>query len=101
MGQVVPFPSRRRAAEIRRQRPPETVFEAGGWRILEVPAAGQFNAPTVSGNTLTLSWVGEGELEFSYYANGPWFQAVNQANPQNVDLSTSPSAQTFYRIRSY
>src|SRR3954453_18040255 len=44
MGQVVPFPSRRRAAEIRRQRPPETVFEAGGWRILEVPAAGQFLA---------------------------------------------------------
>ena len=44
MGQVVPFPSRRRAAEIRQQRPPETVFEAGGWRILEVPAAGQFLA---------------------------------------------------------
>ena len=44
MGQVVAFPSLRRAAEIRQQRPPETVFEAGGWRILEVPAAGQFLA---------------------------------------------------------
>lgn len=44
MGQVVAFPSLRRAAEIRQQRPPETVYEAGGWRILEVPAAGQFLA---------------------------------------------------------
>jgi hypothetical protein len=44
MGQVVPFPLQRRAAEIRRQRPPDTVFEAGGWRILEVPTAGQFLA---------------------------------------------------------
>jgi hypothetical protein len=44
MGQVVPFPSRRRAAEMRQQRPLETVFEARGWRILEVPAAGQFLA---------------------------------------------------------
>jgi hypothetical protein len=44
MGQVVPFPSLRRAAEIRQQRPPETVFEERGWRILEVPAAGRFLA---------------------------------------------------------
>lgn len=44
MGQIVPFPSSRRAAEIRQQRPSETVYEAGGWRILEVPAAGQFLA---------------------------------------------------------
>lgn len=45
MGEILPFPSRRKAAAgARRVRPPETVFENRGWRILEVPRIGRFLA---------------------------------------------------------
>lgn len=48
MGELIPFPSLRpeqprQAAEASRQ-PPETVFQHGGWRILELPSAGKFLA---------------------------------------------------------
>jgi hypothetical protein len=44
MGEVVSFPlSGRRGASANR-RPPATVFEGRGWRILEFPEAGQFLA---------------------------------------------------------
>jgi hypothetical protein len=48
MGQIVPFPSRRPDSREKpgaaRPRPAETVFHDGGWRILELPSAGQFLA---------------------------------------------------------
>jgi len=43
MGEIVPFPSHRRAAPPR-SRPPEIVFENRGWRILALPGAGRFLA---------------------------------------------------------
>ena len=56
-----------------------------------------------SGANVTISWTGEGELEFSYYVNGPWFQAPSQNNPQTASTAApAPGAgQTFYRVRSY
>ncbi|MBV8937861.1 MAG: hypothetical protein JO096_10440 [Alphaproteobacteria bacterium] len=48
MGEVISFPSRspsRAAAGIAfRRRPPETVFQNNGWRILELPSSGQYVA---------------------------------------------------------
>ena len=45
MGEVVSFPARRQPAGGEpQQRPPETVFEGAGWRILEFPDAGHFLA---------------------------------------------------------
>jgi hypothetical protein len=44
MGEVIPFPVRRRAAAASRQAPPETVFEDRGWRILALAGAGRFVA---------------------------------------------------------
>ena len=44
MGEVVSFPSARRETPSERQRPPATVFEGRGWRILEFPNAGQYLA---------------------------------------------------------
>jgi hypothetical protein len=48
MGEVIPFPSSGRAGAARiaaaRQRPPQTVFQDRGWRILQFPSAGRFLA---------------------------------------------------------
>jgi hypothetical protein len=48
MGEVIPFPSRHpsRSAETTaaQRRPPATVFDDRGWRILEMPSTGQFLA---------------------------------------------------------
>jgi hypothetical protein len=72
------------------------------WIQRTVPAAAHLNQPVVSGSNMTMSWTGKGELEFSYYVTGPWFQAVSQANPQTVPLNNGlPVGQTFYRVRTY
>jgi hypothetical protein len=46
MGEIIPFPSRRRGIGdgVSRLRPPETVFENRGWHILALPNAGRFLA---------------------------------------------------------
>jgi hypothetical protein len=48
MGEIIPFPSIRSAGSAQiaavHQRPPATVFDDRGWRILELPTAGQFLA---------------------------------------------------------
>ena len=44
MGEVVAFPSKGRREAAKPQRPAATVFEDRGWRILELPTAGQFLA---------------------------------------------------------
>jgi hypothetical protein len=43
MGEVIPFPSRRRAGASL-SRPPEMVFENRGWHILAMPQTGRFLA---------------------------------------------------------
>jgi hypothetical protein len=47
MGDIIPFPSQsldRSRQRTARHRPPETVFHDRGWRILQLPSAGQFLA---------------------------------------------------------
>jgi hypothetical protein len=48
VGEIIPFPSRHadssEARAAAQRRPPETVFHDRGWRILEMPSAGQFLA---------------------------------------------------------
>jgi len=44
MGEVVPFPAAAHHTPAELARSPATVFEERGWRILEVPRAGQFVA---------------------------------------------------------
>jgi hypothetical protein len=54
------------------------------------------NPPTVSGGNVTISWTGAGTLEEATAVTGPWSNAANQSNPQNVP-ATGPGK--FYRIR--
>jgi hypothetical protein len=50
MGEIIPFPSfrpdasRSRVTAAAQRRPPETIFQDRGWRILELPSAGKFLA---------------------------------------------------------
>lgn len=72
------------------------------WIQRNFPSGAHFNPPVNGGGNVTLSWTGEGELEFAYSINGPWWMAVNQNNPQTVPANNGlPVGQTFYRIRSY
>ncbi|MBL9175668.1 MAG: hypothetical protein JNL10_19150, partial [Verrucomicrobiales bacterium] len=54
-----------------------------------------FNPPTVSGDTVTLSWTGTGVLEEVSALGGNWNPSANQGNPQTV---TATGAK-FYRLR--
>jgi len=72
-----------------------------GWTQRIVPTGARLNALVVSGSSATLSWTGEGELEYTYSLNGSWNKAANQNNPQSVLLNTPGVSQTFFRIRSY
>ena len=78
---------------------PDSTVKA--WTARSFPVGARFNAPVVSGSGLTLSWTGGGELEQAYSLTGPWFQAVNQDNPQSVPLNAAGVGQTFFRIRQY
>jgi hypothetical protein len=72
------------------------------WIQRNFPSGAHFNPPVNSGGNVTLSWTGEGELEFAYSITGPWWMAVNQNNPQSVPANNGlPVGQTFYRVRSY
>ena len=83
----------------RRGTPTSTVK---AWIQRNFPGGGHFNPPVQLGSNMTLSWTGEGELEFAYSITGPWWMAVNQNNPQSVPINNGlPVGQTFYRIRSY
>ncbi len=64
--------------------------------VVAVPP--KFNAPTLTGNNLTLAWTGAGVLEQSVSPLGPWGTAPNQANPQTVAVDAAATA-TLYRIR--
>ena len=61
-----------------------------------VSAQPKFDPPVLSGNQVTLSWTGKGNLEQTDSLSPPnWGPAPSQANPQTV-----PATGTrFYRIR--
>jgi hypothetical protein len=56
----------------------------------------EFNAVTLSGGNLTLSWTGGGTLEEAPAVTGPWTTSASQANPQTVPASTGLK---FYRLK--
>lgn len=60
-----------------------------------VPTAPQFNPPSITGNSVTLSWTGTGVLEESNTPSGGWGAAPSQNNPQTV----TATGNKFYRIR--
>jgi hypothetical protein len=91
---------------------PSSSIKAWTTRTVANPAT-QINA-VLNGTMLTLSWSGEGELDYSFDLgavdnipiNGGkitqrWNKAANQNNPQTIDLTKTGVSQTFYRIRSY
>ena len=63
------------------------------FRARSAPAV--FNAPTRSGQNITLSWTGSGTLKESVSVKGPWTTSANQANPQTIP-ATGP--QKFFVI---
>jgi hypothetical protein len=56
----------------------------------------QFNAPTVSGGRISISWTGGGVLQEAGALGGVWSDSTDQSNPQLVQPS---GASKFYRIR--
>ena len=93
---------------------PSSTVKAWTSRTVANPAT-HINA-SLSGSTLTLSWTGEGELEYSYDLGAPvvpivpnnggaiisrWNKASNQSNPQTINVTAPGAGQTFYRIRSF
>jgi hypothetical protein len=91
---------------------PTSPVKAWTTRVVANPAS-RINA-ALSGTTLTLSWNGEGELEYCYdlgaVNNVPsqggkisvrWNKAANQNNPQTINVGATGTPRTFYRIRSF
>jgi len=58
------------------------------------PAQPKFNAPGLSGGSVTLSWTGAGRLEETGALPGGWTTSASQANPQTVQATGTK----FYRI---
>lgn len=54
-----------------------------------------FNPPTVSGDSVTLSWTGVGVLEETSALGGGWTPSSNQSNPQTIPAT----GIKFYRLR--
>ena len=55
-----------------------------------------FATPVLQNGSLTLSWTGNGILLEASQITGPWTNAANQDNPQNVPVN---EAAKFYRLR--
>jgi hypothetical protein len=74
------------------------------WRHRAPPAQAHFNAPIQIGNTMSLSWVGSGELEYTYRMGPqpqPWRKYHNQNNPQLVPTDRKGVPTIYFRIRSF
>jgi hypothetical protein len=70
------------------------------WIQRTVPSPAILNPPGLSGEGVTVSWVGTGELEYAYDLSGPWYKSTVQDNPQTVPPQPLVPAR-FYRVRSY
>lgn len=55
-----------------------------------------FATPVQQSGSFILSWTGNGTLLEASQIMGPWVNAANQANPQNIPLN---QAAKFYRLR--
>jgi hypothetical protein len=72
----------------------------GFYDVPTPPPSGQVVTPVLTatkgtGNTLTISWTGQGTLLESASVNGPWTAASSQANPQTI---TATGSGKFYRV---
>ncbi|MBW8865107.1 MAG: hypothetical protein JF609_09350 [Verrucomicrobia bacterium] len=59
----------------------------------------RFDAMGRSGNAVTFSWTGVGEVDQAPALTGRWITATNQGNPQTNSTSAAP--RLFYRLRQY
>jgi hypothetical protein len=55
-----------------------------------------FNAPTLTGGSVTISWTGNGTLQEATSLGGLWSDSPSQISPQTVPAT---SGNKFYRIR--
>ncbi|HOY60235.1 MAG TPA: Ig-like domain-containing protein [Verrucomicrobiota bacterium] len=58
----------------------------------------KFAPPTLSGNTVNLTWTGQGRLQEASQVNGPWSDVPG--NPQNSYSVMATAPQKFYRVVS-
>ncbi len=58
----------------------------------------KFAPPTLSGNTVNLTWTGQGRLQEASQVDGPWADVAG--NPQNSYSVTATAPQKFYRVVS-
>jgi hypothetical protein len=54
-----------------------------------------FNAPTLAGGLVTISWTGSGTLQEATSLGGSWSTSPSQINPQSVSAT---SGNKFYRV---
>lgn len=66
------------------------------FRARTAGATPSMNAPTVSGNGVTISWAGVGLLEEASSVTGVWGPSPNQNNPQTIPAA---AGLKFYRVR--
>lgn len=57
--------------------------------------APRFNAVTLQGGAMVISWTGTGTLQEADVVTGPWTNAAKQDNPQSVQ----PTGNKFYRLK--
>jgi hypothetical protein len=72
------------------------MFDAAVRWVLNLPdEPPKFNPITRNGNTVTLSWTGQGTLQESSTVAGVWTDSPNQDNPQSLPASGTK----FFRIK--
>jgi hypothetical protein len=70
------------------------------WINRTAPAVGTMGAPVVTGNNVSISWTGAGELEMAFDVAGPWFKSSWQTSPAVLPIIPQMN-QMFFRLRSY
>jgi len=65
-------------------------------RTVVQPLQPVFNAPTLAGGSVTISWTGSGTLQEATSLGGSWSTSPSQNNPQTVPAT---SGNKFYRIQ--
>lgn len=72
----------------------------GFYDVPTAPPSGEVTVPVLTvaksaGNSLTISWTGQGTLLEASAVTGPWTAVTSQTNPQTV---TATGSQKFYRV---
>jgi hypothetical protein len=56
---------------------------------------------TTSGNSVSITWTGVGELEEAFSVTGPWQKSPYQSNPAVVPVEPLMGGASFFRVRQY